>query len=211
MKIAISYLSSNNTEIETIKKINQTDADYLHVDLMDGQFVSKKNFEIEDLLKKLSKNKLPLDIHFMTYKPDLYFDYFLPFKPDFITFHYEAVEDIYRMINEVKRINAKVGIAIKPETKVTDLIPYLDKIDQVLVMSVNPGAGGQTFISNSLNRIQILNDLKKAYNYKFVINVDGGINDKTIKDIKKVKPDMIVSGSFVCKGEDYQERINKLR
>ena len=209
MRIGVSYLSSNTTELECIKKINQTDADYLHVDLMDGQFVENKNYQIDTLIELLKASEKPLDIHFMTLNPDKDIQKIMELNPECITFHFEAVENIKGMISLIKGYATKVGISLKPETDLEAIKPLLNDLDLVLVMSVEPGMGGQAFILDSVERIKTLKQWQKEYNFK--INVDGGINDETIELLKVVKPDQIVSGSFVCKSENYQSQINKLR
>lgn len=206
MKIAVSFISSLYSEVDTIKKISESSADYLHVDIMDGIFVPNKNYtfaEIKSFIKDCNK---PLDIHLMVDEPLNMIKDYIKLKPYDITFHLEATKYPMTIINYLKEHNIKVGIAINPGTSIDLIKPYLDYIDLVLIMSVVPGAGGQKFITETIAKINELNDLKSKYN--FIISVDGGINDETIKDIHA---DMVVSGSYICKNEDYDAQINKLK
>jgi ribulose-phosphate 3-epimerase len=205
MKISVSFIKSKYKEIETIKKIDETNADYLHVDLMDGKFTEKKNYDLKMIYNFAKYTKKPLDIHLMVNDPKKYISDLALLNTMYITFHLEAVSKPMDLINLIHSYGLKCGISIKPETPITALKPYLDIIDQVLVMSVNPGAGGQSFMMESINKI---NELKK-FNKNFIISVDGGINDETINYVKMA--DMVVSGSFVCMSDNYQKQINILR
>ncbi len=205
MKIAVSFLKSVLSKEETIKKIEQTSADFIHVDLSDGLFVKDNNFEVIKLLKN---HKKPLDIHLMTNEVEPYLKDLIPLKPTCISFHLEAPCDIKKTIETIKKENIKVGLAINPETKIETLKDYLNEIDQVIIMSVTPGLGGQPFIENTIPKLKELNELKK--NHHFNIMVDGGINDQTIHKVKDYV-DIIVSGYFICKEENYEEQINKLK
>lgn len=206
MLVSVSFLKNKNGNKKTIEDINKSKADFIHVDVMDGIFVdNKKNEynEIKDLFTNVDK---PLDIHLMVDKPLNEIKKFINLKPDYITFHVESNDDIKECINLIKENNIKVGIALSPNTRIYNIIPYLKDIDLVLVMSVEPGYGGQEFIKSSINKINELKAIQKKYNY--IINVDGGINDRTIKDINS---DMIVSGSFITMSDNYDENILKLK
>ncbi len=209
MKLSVSFLSSFYSKELTIKKIEETNADYLHVDLMDGGFVPQKNFNINDTLTLLNNHKLPLDIHLMVFDPLIYIQDLATLKPSIITFHLEATKDIVKTISLIKNNNIKVGLAINPDTNLLEIMPYLPLIDLVLVMSVTPGAGGQPFIEASTNRLQELFNYRQDNNLNYLIEVDGGINQDTIN--KVINADIIVSGSYICKSTNYQEQINKLK
>lgn len=208
MKISVSYLKSIYDKPETIKKITQTDADFIHVDLMDGKFVPTNNFTIPEVLSLLQETTKKLDIHLMTYDLETYIDQLAVLKPEYITFHIEATKNPIKIIELIKYHQIKAGIAIKPNTKIENLEPYLKQIDLVLVMSVEPGAGGQSFQMSTIDKIMQLEQYQKENS--FLINVDGGINEETIQTIKN-EIDIVVSGSFICMKEDFQTQINLLR
>lgn len=209
MKTSISYLSSIYDPKKTIKLIQKTTADYIHVDIMDGKFVERNNFDI-NIIKNLNNINKKLDIHLMTLNPKKYFNKLKVLNPEYITFHYEAVDNIQDTINTLKRLNIKVGISLKPNTSVERIIPYIDQLDLILIMTVEPGAGGQKFMENQLDKVKYLSNFKHNNNANYLISVDGGINDKTVKLAKNSGVDMIVSGSFICKHENYQKQLNKL-
>ena len=154
MEISVSYLSSKYSKEETIRLIEATDADYIHVDLMDGGFVPHKNFTIPEVLELLSGHVKPLDIHLMVFDPIIYIEELAKLKPKYITFHVEATKDIVKTIEEIKKRDIRVGLSIKPNTDLYELMPYLSLVDLVLIMSVELGEGGQEFIPNSVFRLQ---------------------------------------------------------
>lgn len=209
MKISVSYLSSYYSKDKTIKLIEETNADYIHVDLMDGGFVATKNFTIDSVLELLKDKDKPLDIHLMVFDPLIYLPDLITLKPAYITFHLEATKDIVKTIEYIKSNNIKVGLAIKPQTNIWELMPYLPFIDLVLIMSVEPGSGGQEFIPESVKRLQQLINIRNDNNLNFKISMDGGINNETIKLVNNL--DMVVSGSYICKAKDYQKQINNLK
>ena len=209
MKISVSYLSSKYSKEETIRLNEATDADYIHVDLMDGGFVPTKNFTISEVLSLLEKHIKPLDIHLMVFDPIIYISDLAKLKPKYITFHVEATKDIVKTIEEIRKQGIGVGLSIKPNTDLYELMPYLSLVDLVLLMSVEPGAGGQEFISSSVERLKELLEYRRQNNLSFQIEMDGGINKDTIKQVADL--DIVVSGSFVCKSDHYQERINELK
>lgn len=208
MKISVSYLSSKKDKKETIHLIEDTTANYIHVDLMDGGFVPYKNFTIEEVLKLLENHIKPLDIHLMVFDPVIYISSLATLKPEFITFHLEATKEVVKTIEAIKMYGVKAGITIRPDTDLNELMPYLSLVDLVLIMSVTPGAGGQEFIASSTERLQKLIEIRKNNGFSFLIEIDGGINKDTIKLVKEV--DIAVSGSFICNSSNYQERINEL-
>lgn len=209
MEISVSYLSSKYSKDETIRLIEATDADYIHVDLMDGGFVPHKNFTIPEVLELLSGHVKPLDIHLMVFDPIIYIEELAKLKPKYITFHVEATKDIVKTIEEIKKRDIRVGLSIKPNTDLYELMPYLSLVDLVLIMSVEPGEGGQEFIPNSVFRLQELLKIREENHLTFKIEMDGGINQDTIKLVKDL--DIVVSGSFICKSNDYQSKINELK
>ncbi len=211
MKISVSYLSSIFDRKSTINLIDKSSADYIHVDLMDGLFVPKNNIIIDNVINDLKQTKKPLDIHLMTYEPDIYINKLLELKPEMVTFHLESKCDIKKIIKLLKDNNIKAGLAIKPATDLSYIMDYLDDIDLVLVMTVEPGAGGQRFMLDMLDKVEDLKDLKYNKKYNYLISVDGGINEYTALRSKKSGVDIVVSGSYICEHENYEERINSLR
>ena len=205
--ISASFLSIKDNLKENIKKLDNTTIDMLHVDIMDGIFVPNKtwnNYEVKELLNDTQKEK---DVHLIVNDVKKYIDDFKIINPTYITFHYEAVDNIFDTIRYIKSLNIKVGLSIKPNTLIKDIVPYLEYLDLVLVMSVEPGYGGQTFIDSSINKINDLYELRNSNNYHYLIEVDGGINDKTAKMCNKA--DILVIGSFITNG-NYDEQIKKI-
>lgn len=201
----MSFLKTRLTPQETISELNWTSCDYLHIDVMDGVFVDNETMNIDEITLLLRENIKPLDVHLMCSNLKKYIPLYADLMPKYITFHLEAVDNVDEIINYIHSYGIKCGISIKPETNVDELLPYLDKIDLVLVMSVNPGLGGQTFMMESTNKINKLRKLNKG---NFKISVDGGINNETIK---YVDVDIAVSGSYVCMSNDFEEAIRNLR
>ena len=203
MKISASFLSIKDNLKENISRLTKTDIDYLHLDIMDGSFVLNKTWDIEQIKGIIKYNK-PLDIDLMVDDVYKYIDQFQVLNPIYITFHYEINYDIMKVIEYIRQYGIKVGLSIKPETDVEKILPYLPYVDLVLVMSVDPGAGGQTFIASTIDKIKKLKEIKGD----FLIEVDGGINGDTIKLIKDV--DVIVVGSYITNG-NYEERIKNIK
>lgn len=209
MKVSVSILSSSIKPQDIVKKLDNTKADFIHVDIMDGKFVENKTWTISEVKKIVSYSKLPLDVHLMVENPSKYIEDYALLNTSYITFHYETVKDIDKMINEIKNYGLKVGIAINPETDEKVLYPYLTKVDQVLVMSVHPGKSGQSFIDNTPNKIENLKQEIINQNAKTIISVDGGINDETGKICVDKGVDMLVSASYIHK--DIINNINTLK
>lgn len=209
MEIAVSFLKSKYTMEDTIKKINETNAEYIHVDVMDGEFVPNKSLLYNDVKEILKKTNKKLDIHLMVGNP---LEYILEYKnlnPEIITIHSEINKNIDDYIDLIKSYNIKAGLSIKPKTSIETIEKYLNRIDNVLIMSVEPGKGGQKFMDNVLYKIDILEKLRDEDNYNYKISIDGGIDEDTIAKVKKV--DFVISGSYICMSNDYQSKINKLR
>lgn len=204
-QIAVSVLSSNYELEETIKRVNNLNVKYYHIDVMDGLFVKNQvnPFEYMNLCTK------PLNVHLMVLDPFKYITEYVSLKhTDTIIFQVEIDENIDDLIDYIHSFNIKAGLAIKPATDLTEISKYLDKIDEVLVMSVEPGAGGQPFIKSSYEKIDMLDSIRKKRQLKFKIGVDGGVNDTNFKSLKNV--DIITVGSFICKSDDYQKQVDKL-
>ena len=206
MMISTSILSIKDNIKENVLKLNNTNTNYIHLDIMDGVFVPNKTWEYNELKDILSYNTKPLDIHLMVSDVIKYIDEYCNLNPEYITFHLEAVNNVKEVIDYIHSKNIKVGISIKPDTNIDNLIPYLNDIDMVLLMSVEPGKGGQSFIDSSYERLNKLNELKSKYN--FLIEIDGGINESNIANLNGV--DIAVVGSYITSSDNYQEQIDKL-
>ena len=208
MKISASFLSCKDVVLG-LKKLNDTDVDYIHVDIMDGKFVKPKTMpfrEMKNIYKYTSKR---LDVHLMVEDPKKYIPLYAELNTEYITFHLEVDQDIEECLKLIKSYSIKSGLSIKPNTEVKELIPYLPYLDMILVMSVEPGYGGQKFIENSTRKIEEVSELLKAYNSKAVINVDGGINLETKGYCSKA--DILTAGSYIVNSDDFQEKITSLR
>lgn len=210
MQIAPSILSSDfarlNEEIESIKN-----CDMVHIDVMDGHFVPNLTFGAP-VVKCIRKyTDLFFDCHLMISNPLKYATDFAKAGADLITFHYESDDDPKQTIDEIKRLGCKVGISIKPKTDVSVLTPYLDMVDLILIMSVEPGFGGQSFMPEVLDKVKILKEIKIKENKKYAIEIDGGIDDKTIILAKEAGVEVCVAGSYIFKQKDRIETIKKLK
>ena len=208
MKIAASFLNIKDPIVEEVTKLSNQDIDYLHLDVMDGIFVENKTFTYEEFYNITRFSTKPMDVHLMVSDVRKYIDEFSNMKPEFITFHYEAVSEVGSVINYIHEKGIKVGMSIKPSTDVSEIIDYLNYLDLILVMSVEPGKGGQSFIEESTKKIEQLYNLRERQNYHYLIEVDGGINNNTIKLCDKA--DIVVVGSYITK-QDYEEAIRSLR
>lgn len=207
MKITVSYINSLYDIKKTIDLINETDADGLHVDLMDGIYAGTKNFDIDYLQEMLKDNAKRIDIHMMVDRPSKYLDKILLLYPDCVYIHPKTEPGALGILNELSSYEVKRGIAINPDEKLEEFVHYFPYIDRVLLMSVMPGKGGQKFLEETENRLKELLSYKNKNN--FGIYIDGGINDKTIK--KVLDADGAVVGSFICKSKDFEKQIEKLR
>ena len=205
IKISPSILSSIN-RIDSTKKLNNTNADYLHIDVMDGKFVDNKQFPLEEILEIEKISEMKLDIHLMVENPEEYLKHLKNKNIEYITFHIEIDKDIKKLIQEIKTLGYKVGISLKPNTNINTIIPYLNDIDLVLIMSVEPGFGGQQFIPSTLEKAPIFRNI----NNNITIEIDGGIKDTNIELVKQYV-DIAVVGSYIINNNNYNEAINNLK
>ncbi len=205
MLLSTSFLMIQNDQ----KRIDELDkyTDYMHYDIMDGIFTSQGTNDYQTLLEVTKNVGKPKDVHLMVKNIKKYTDLFSQIKPNYITFHLEATEDPKLMINYIKGKNIKAGLAINPKTDVKKLIPYLNNLDLVLIMSVEAGAGGQPFIDVSA-KIDFLKQYKLDNNLNYIIEVDGGIKPEVISKLKNA--DMLVVGSYITNG-DIKAQIEKIR
>lgn len=210
MKVSVSILGLNDRK-KAISLLNNTNCDYIHIDVMDGSFVPNKQFTTEEInnLGIISKKKF--DVHLMVDNPREYIENLDISNIEYIIVHSEIAKDINELLDLIKSYNVKCGLSIKPNTDISILTPYLNKLDLILVMSVEPGFSGQEFISNSLDRVSKLKQIIKNNNLDIVMAIDGGINGSNASLVKKSGIDMVVSGSYVTNSLDYQDKINDLR
>ena len=212
VKIAPSLLSADFTCLkDEINKIET--AQWIHYDVMDGHFVPNISFG-HSILNDVSKiTDMYLDVHLMISEPAKYIDNFIASKASLIVFHYEAVvkEEVDNLIDYIKNQHVDVGISIKPDTPVEEILPFLSKLDLVLVMSVEPGFGGQEFNPIALDKISTLAKLKKDHQYHYLIEVDGGINEITAKQCRQAGADVLVAGSYIFNSDDYSKAIESLK
>lgn len=212
--IAPSILSADFAHLlDDILLVEKHGAEYLHFDVMDGHFVDNISFGIPVLKSISNKHHLINDVHIMIDNPKKYAKRFLDAGADILTFHYEACKDdneVLEIIKIIKENNKKAGLSIKPNTPTDVVLPFLKDLDLILVMSVEPGFGGQTFIESSLDKIQTLRKTIDEYNYRCLIEVDGGINDKTSKMVINAGVDILVCGSYIFNG-DIKKNMEALR
>lgn len=205
MKEVSGSFLSNNDKLYEINRLNNSNVDYIHFDVMDGKFVSNKNITVSDLPKLIDNVKKKIDIHFMVSNPDKYIEKICYYNIEYITIHYE-IKNLEDYIDKIKNYGFKVGIAIKPETDIEKIYYLLDKINLVLIMSVEPGKSGQKFIdvSDKINKLkqEIINR-----NLNVKISVDGGINEEVLTYVKEA--DILVSSSFILSDLDKNVDILK--
>ncbi len=213
--ISPSVLSvPSNQLIEKIAILEQCGAEYLHFDIMDGKFVPNTSFSVQTLKDISDKHNMVNDVHIMIEEPYKFALDYINAGADLLTFHYEACnsdDDVINVIKLIKENGCKVGLSIKPKTPVKNITKFLGLIDLVLVMSVEPGFGGQSFISSALDKISFLRSYIDDNKLNCLIEVDGGINAETGKLCVNAGVDVLVAGSYVFKGDQIKERIESLR
>lgn len=205
MIIAPSILSMDFSQtLKQLKEIESSQAKWLHVDIMDGHFVPNLSFG-PDITKQIRRHsKLFMDVHIMVEDAEHYSEVFVEAGANLLTFHLEACKDaetVHRIISKIHHQGCKVGLSIRPQTAIEAVFPYLDLIDLVLIMSVNPGYGGQSFMEESIERIRSLRKEIDAKQYSVLIEVDGGINAETAKKVLDAGADVLVAGSYVFKND----------
>ena len=205
IKIATSILSSKNRK-ECIESLNKTNTDYIHIDVMDNIFVPNYQLPIEEVNELGKYSNKPFDVHLMIEDPEQFIKNITINNIKSITIHLEINKNINDLIKLIKYYNYQVGIAIKPNTDIYEIDKYINIIDKVIIMSVEPGFGGQTFIDNSVDKIKYIRNKRKD----IIIEVDGGINNETIKRINN-DTDIAVVGSYIINSNNYQKAINSLK
>ena len=209
--IAPSMLASDFGKLEDeILMVNNSKADWFHIDVMDGVFVPNISFgtPIMNVLKKSAKK--PLDVHLMIVNPDKYLEKFAELGSSVLTVHAEACTHLHRTVQKIKSLKMKAGVAINPHTPVSFLESIINNIDLVCLMSVNPGFGGQSFIENTFQKVEDLKSLIDKKNSKVIIEIDGGVTSENAKKLVDKGADVLVAGSFVFKSDNPTETISTL-
>lgn len=210
--LAPSILSADLSNLaQQIRLVEMSGADWIHCDIMDGHFVPNITFGPVIVKAARKCTKLPLDVHLMIKNPNNFLEDFRNAGADIISVHFEEVVHLNRTINKIKELGAKAGVVINPSTPVSSLKDIAEYIDLLLIMTVNPGFGGQSFISNSERRISEAVELRKSLNAKFLIEVDGGINNKTIKSVLKAGGDIFVAGSSIFHNDNISAATAELK
>src|SRR3954462_2519209 len=212
LKIAPSILSADFAKLgEEIKDVEKGGADFIHVDVMDGHFVP--NMTIGPLIVQAIRpvTKLPLDVHLMIENPDQYIEDFAKAGADYITVHVEACRHLHRTIHLIKSLGVKAGVVLNPATPVQLIEPIIEDVDMVLLMSVNPGFGGQKFISSVLSKIKQVKEMSDEKGLNLEIEVDGGVNEETAALCVEAGATVLVAGSAVFNQTDRGEAISRLK
>lgn len=217
VEISTSLLSVEKEKIiKTIYNLETSSTDYFHIDVMDGKFVendtTEKMIEYCDYLSSITS--IPLDVHLMVSDVKKYIDLFLPYNPNIITIHYEAVKDkneLINMLDYIKANNCKAGLSIKPNTDVKDILEILELVHVVLVMTVEPGKGGQELIDSTVDKIKELADYIRENNLDTIIEADGGIDIDNSAKVKEAGADILVSGTAIISSDNYKETISQMR
>lgn len=196
---------------QAVALIEQSDADWYHVDVMDGVFVPNISFGIPVMEFLARSTTKPLDVHLMIVEPERYIDTFAALKTQILTVHIEASRHLHRTIQQIHAAGMQAGVALNPHTPVDSLVDILDEVDLVLVMSVNPGFGGQSFIPRALDKVAKLDQMRRERGLKFLIEVDGGVKDENALALVQAGADVLVAGNFVFKAKDPNSAIRALK
>lgn len=210
--IAPSILSADFSNLsQQIRMVEMGGAGWIHCDVMDGHFVPNITFGpiVVSAAKKITK--LPIDVHLMIEKPDNYLENFIKAGADYLTVHYEATVHLHRTLSKIKELGAKAGVSINPSTPVSLLTEVINEIDLLLIMSVNPGFGGQKFIANSLNKIKEAVKMREKHNANFIIEIDGGVDKNNIKTISEAGCEAFVAGSSVFNSDNITAATAELK
>lgn len=211
MEIAPSILSVlDQNIIEISEKLEKIGIKYLHLDVMDNLFVPNKTFDDQFIKRIRPFSKLIFDTHLMIIEPEKYIDNYLDAGSDILTFHVEATIHSEEIIDKIKSRKKKVGISIKPKTPVHSIVEYLKKVDLVLIMSVEPGFGGQSFMNDVLEKVEYLKKYKEVHQLSYIIEIDGGINNHTIALAKQSGVELAVVGTYFFKKENMEATLKEL-
>ena len=210
--LAPSILSADFSKLkEQVALIEKGGADYVHMDVMDGRFVPNITFGGPVVQNMVGKTKMPFDVHLMIVHPEERLKDFVTPQTEYITVHEEAALHLNRLIQQIKSLGVKAGVALNPSTPVSALECVLEDLDMVLIMSVNPGFGGQKFIPNTLDKVKELDKLRKEKNLSFKIEIDGGVSLANAKEVYEAGVDIIVAGSAVFSAEDVVARTKEFK
>ncbi len=211
-KIAPSILAADYANFASeLKRIEETSAEYVHIDIMDGQFVPNISFGADVVASMRKHSKLVFDCHLMVVNPERYVDAFAQAGADIMTIHAESSLHIHGALQKIKAAGMKAGIVINPGTPISAIEPVLSLVDQVLIMTVNPGFGGQAFIPEMLEKVQKVAKIRDEKGYDFDIEVDGGVDNKTIKACYQAGANVFVAGSYLFKASDLTAQVETLR
>lgn len=211
-KIAPSILAADYANFASeLKRIEETSAEYVHIDIMDGQFVPNITFGADVVASMRKHSKLVFDCHLMVVNPERFVDAFAQAGADIMTVHAESTLHIHGALQKIKKAGMKAGVVINPGTPISAIEPVLSLVDQVLIMTVNPGFGGQAFIPEMLEKVQKVAKIRDEKGYDFDIEVDGGVDNKTIKACYQAGANVFVAGSYLFKAIDLTAQVETLR
>ena len=212
IKVSPSILAADFANLsEECSKIDKSNADWFHLDIMDGLFVPNISFGMPVVKTIRQLTKKPLDVHLMIAQPEKYITEFINLGSDIITVHIEATNNLNQIINKIHESSLKSGIAINPQTPISDLKEYINKVDLICLMGVNPGFAGQKFIESTHERLQELKNLIISSGSSALIEVDGGVNKENYQQLKSNGADVLVAGSYIFNSPDYNIAINNLK
>jgi len=216
VKIAPSILSADFSELGAeIDRVTQAGADWIHVDVMDGNFVPNLTLGMPVIKSLKPKCKIPMDVHLMIEKPERYIEEFIAAGADYLTLHIESTSVLEKSLLRIRELGCKSGITLRPKTSIELIKPFLHLVDLVLVMTVEPGFGGQSFMSEQLDKVRVLNSWRQQKLGNFLIEIDGGVNSQTAPTCVEAGADVLVAGNAVFKGEkteqNYKLNMSQLR
>ena len=215
MKISAS---TNPPEIALLKSyissLNMKDIDFIHADIMDGKFVESKTFDHKMIAKLREVTSIPFDVHLMTLSPQRKIKKYVKAGADIVTVHYEAFKkekQLIKTLQRIRKLGAFAGLSFRPDTSIEKILPYLSYVDVLLVMSVMPGKSGQTFMPETLQKIEQINAYLLAEDLSLAVEVDGGVNDKNISALKALDVNMVVLGNYLYSSKNIDESIEKIK